>query len=119
MDAQEQRIRIYHTREGKRPFSKWFAKLRDRRAQQRIDARLTRVALGNFGDCKPVGEGVLELRIDYGPGYRVYLGRDGEELVILLTGGDKSKQSRDIATARDYWADYKSRKEENTNGINE
>ena len=90
----------------------WLNRLRDLKAQQRIDARLARVALGNFGDCKTVGNGVLELRIDYGPGYRVYFGRDGSEVVILLSGGDKSTQPKDIATAKDYWADYKSREED-------
>ncbi len=78
----------------------------------RIDARLARVQLGNFGDTKGVGEGVLELRIDYGPGYRVYLGRDGSAVVILLLGGDKRTQSKDIDTAKKYWADYKARKTE-------
>lgn len=118
MGVQKQRIRVYRTKDGKQPFSMWLKKLRDQRAQQRIDAWLARVALGNFGDCKAIGDGVLELRIDYGPGYRVYLGRDGEDLVILLSGGDKSKQSKDIATAKDFWTDYKSRKKENTNGTN-
>ncbi|WP_231936153.1 type II toxin-antitoxin system RelE/ParE family toxin [Bythopirellula polymerisocia] len=115
----EQRIRVYRTRVGKRPFSLWLEKLRDRRAQQRIDARLARIALGNFGDCKSVGDGVLELRIDYGPGYRFYLGRDGDEVVILLIGGDKQSQTKDISLAKDYWADYKVRKQEETNGANQ
>ena len=112
MDASEQRIRVYQKKDGKRPFSDWFNKLRDRKAQVRIDARLARVQLGNFGDTKGVGEGVLELRIDYGPGYRVYLGRDGSAVVILLLGGDKRTQSKDIDTAKKYWADYKARKTE-------
>ncbi len=110
MDGQEQRIRIYQMRDGKRPFSRWFEKLRDRRAQQRIDARLARVELGNFGDSKSVGDGVLELRIDYGPGYRVYFGRDRNDLVLLLFGGDKRSQAKDIVTAKEFWADYQVRK---------
>ncbi|NOY28751.1 MAG: type II toxin-antitoxin system RelE/ParE family toxin [Planctomycetes bacterium] len=118
MDAIERRIRIYQKKDGKRPFSKWLNQLRDRKAQERIDARLTRVQLGNFGDTKAVGEGVLELRIDYGPGYRVYCGCDGSEVVILLLGGDKRTQAKDINTAKDYWADYQSRKTEETNGAN-
>ena len=118
MDASEQRIRVYQKKDGKRPFSNWFNKLRDRKAQVRIDARLARVQLGNFGDTKAVGEGVLELRIDYGPGYRVYLGRDGSAVVILLLGGDKRTQSKDIDTAKKYWADYKARKTEETDGTN-
>jgi len=118
MDASEQRIRVYQKKDGKRPFSNWFNKLRDRKAQVRIDARLARVQLGNFGDTKAVGEGVIELRIDYGPGYRVYLGRDGSAVVILLLGGDKRTQSKDIDTAKKYWADYKARKTEETDGTN-
>lgn len=118
MDASEQRIRIYQKKDGKRPFSNWLNNLRDRKAQQRIDARLARVQLGNFGDTKAVGDGVLELRIDYGPGYRVYFGRDGSEVVILLVGGDKRTQSKDINTAKKYWADYKARKKEDSNGTN-
>ena len=114
MDAHEQQIRIYETSDGKRPFSDWFNRLRDRRAQQRIDARLGRIELGNFGDAKSVGEGVLELRINYGPGYRVYFGRDGHEVVILLVGGDKSGQSRDVLVAKEYWEDYRARKQEET-----
>jgi putative addiction module killer protein len=118
MDASEQRIRIYQKRDGKRPFSNWFDKLRDRKAQARIDARLARVQLGNFGDTKAVGDGVLELRIDYGPGYWVYLGRDGTTIVILLLGGNKRSQSADIETAKIYWADYRARKTEEPHGNN-
>jgi len=83
-----------------RIFSDWLDGLRDRDARARIQIRLDRLALGNPGDVKPVGGGVSELRIAYGPGYRVYFVRRGNMLVILLCGGDKSSQSRDIATAR-------------------
>jgi putative addiction module killer protein len=72
----------------------------------RIRVRLNRLRLGNFGDCKPVGEGVIELRMPIGPGYRVYLGQDGDTLVILLCGGDKQTQVRDIVKAKEYWAAY-------------
>lgn len=78
----------------------WFAHLRDIRARARIDARIRRLSLGNPGDAKAVGGGVSELRIDYGPGYRVYFTRRGNVVVILLCGGDKQTQSRDIARAR-------------------
>ena len=80
-------------------FSKWLGELRDRQARARIQTRIDRLQLGLAGDAKPVGEGVSELRIDYGPAYRVYFARRGRELVILLAGGDKSTQDRDIETA--------------------
>ena len=82
-------------------YTRWFSRLRDRRARARIDLRIRRLSLGNPGDVRPVGVGVSELRIDYGPGYRVYFVRRGSALVILLAGGDKSSQQRDITRARD------------------
>ena len=82
-------------------FARWLAGLRDRRARMRITARIRRLSLGNFGDVKPVGGGISEMRVDYGPGYRVYFVQRGETLVILLAGGDKSTQGRDIARARE------------------
>jgi putative addiction module killer protein len=80
-------------------FARWFESLRDRRARARIDARIRRLSLGNPGDVRPVGEGVSELRIDYGPGYRVYFVQREQTLVVLLAGGDKDSQTRDIKTA--------------------
>jgi putative addiction module killer protein len=80
-------------------FASWLDELRDVRARARVQARIQRSADGNRGDVKPVGEGVSELRIDYGPGYRVYFKRRGKALIILLAGGDKSSQARDIKTA--------------------
>ncbi len=82
-------------------YADWFADLRDRQARARIDVRIRRLSLGNPGDVRPVGEGVSELRIDYGPGYRVYFVQRGSTLVILLAGGDKRTQNRDIQTALD------------------
>jgi putative addiction module killer protein len=79
-------------------FARWLANLRDGRARARINARVRRLSIGNLGDAKSVGGGVLELGIDYGPGYRVYFVRRGEALVILVAGGDKRTQSRDITT---------------------
>jgi putative addiction module killer protein len=81
-------------------YKAWFAGLRDERARARIDVRIKRLALGNAGDVKPVGEGVSELRIDYGPGYRVYFAQRGSEIVLLLCGGDKRRQDRDIREAQ-------------------
>ena len=80
-------------------FEDWFSRLRDKRAVSRIQARIDRAEDGNFGDCKPIGEGVSEMRIHYGPGYRVYFTRRGMEIVVLLAGGDKSTQDRDIRAA--------------------
>ncbi len=82
-------------------YARWFAKLRDRQARARILARIRRLQLGNFGDVKPAGDGVSELRIPYGPGYRVYFVQRGSRLVILLAGGDKRTQQRDIARAKE------------------
>jgi putative addiction module killer protein len=80
-------------------FDTWFAKLRDQHAKRRIQARIDRAEGGNFGDCEAVGDGVSEMRIHYGPGYRVYFTQRGMEVVILLAGGDKSTQTKDIKTA--------------------
>ena len=80
-------------------FDAWFEALRDKQAARRIQARIDRLEEGNFGDCQPVGEGVSEMRIHYGPGYRVYLAQRGTEIVILLAGGDKATQNKDIKTA--------------------
>jgi putative addiction module killer protein len=82
-------------------FTNWFYNLKDRRARARVQARIDRMELGNFGDVAPVGEGVSELRIFYGPGYRVYFVRRGSTVVILLSGGDKSTQSSDIVKAKE------------------
>jgi putative addiction module killer protein len=102
-------VLVYRTREGRLPFDEWLDGLRDQNAVARVLARIGRVRLGNLGDCKPVGEGVSELRVDYGPGYRVYFGQKGATLVILLCGGDKRTQQRDIRLAQDYWKDYEER----------
>ncbi|AIK40844.1 MULTISPECIES: type II toxin-antitoxin system RelE/ParE family toxin [Brucella] len=88
-------------------FSRWIGALRDRQARARIQARMRRLSLGNPGDVKPVGEGISEMRIDHGPGYRVYFMRRGPVIVVLLCGGDKGSQSRDIALAKDIAGQWK------------
>jgi len=102
-------VRHYVSAAGADVFLKWFSELADRQAQARIQARIYRLEHGLFGDCEPVGEGVWELRIDCGPGYRVYYARAGQAILLLLCGGDKRKQSADIERAKDYWNDYKKR----------
>lgn len=106
MGEGELRLVFYRDGRGREPFAEWHARLADRRAQATILARLNRLRAGNFGVCEPVGGGVLELKIDHGPGYRVYLGRDGPTVVVLLCGGDKSTQRKDIRTAKRYWEHY-------------
>ena len=106
----ERELREFLTETGKNPFRDWLVGLRDIQARARIRVRLNRVRLGNLGDCKSVGEGVHEMRLDFGPGYRMYLGLDGDVLVVLLCGGDKRTQSRDVETAKKYWESYRWRK---------
>lgn len=103
----ERTLILYEKSNGKTPFSDWMRNLKDVKARATIRARLNRIQLGNFGDCKNIGEGVFELRIAYGPGYRVYFGHDGEKIVVLLCGGDKRSQARDIENAKIYFTDYK------------
>jgi putative addiction module killer protein len=104
----EVEVRIYAGQDGAEPYTEWESRLRDRTARARIRARIGRLRLGHFGDSKRVGE-VFELRIHVGPGYRVYYGREGDALVILLCGGEKRPQARDIERAETYWRDYRSR----------
>jgi putative addiction module killer protein len=103
--AQEIEILLYH-HGGRCPFSEWISSLKDARSVGIVRARLNRIRLGNFGDCKTVGESVEELRIDFGPGYRVYFARQGTLVVILLCGGSKKTQAKDIANAKKYWKEY-------------
>ena len=102
-------LRYYQTSAREQPFVEWLKGLNDRQARTRIEARLARVAIGNLGDVEPVGDGVMELRIDWGPGYRVYFARVGQVIVLLLCGGDKRTQQRDINRAKEYFEDYKAR----------
>jgi putative addiction module killer protein len=101
----------YIDRSGRNPFERWFEKLGDE-TQARVVVYLDRLEQGNFSVAKSVGSGVYELRLDFGPGYRIYFGKDGEQLVILLGGGIKKRQQSDIETACAKWLEYKKRKRE-------
>ncbi len=102
-------IRFYMSSDGKCPFEEWLGSLKDSKARMRVRARIARLEVGNFGDCKGLRDGVQEIRIDYGPGYRVYLSRQGKVIVLLLCGSDKSEQDRAIEKAIDYLKDWKRR----------
>jgi putative addiction module killer protein len=99
----------YQTPDGRIPYREWLDSVKDAVACAAIQARTDRLKRGLFGDCDPVGAGVWELRIDTGPGYRVYYARSGKQVVLLLCGGDKRKQTADIKRAKDYWSDYEKR----------
>lgn len=105
MSQKQWELRKYATKTGTCPFDEWFETL-DATTQTRIDVRLDRVSLGNFGDCKSIGQGVYELRFFFGAGYRVYYGLVGTQIVLLLVGGSKKSQNRDIKMAHKLWADY-------------
>ena len=102
-------LRYYQTSAGEQPFVEWLQGMNDRQARTRVEARLARVVIGNLGDVEPVGEGVIELRIDWGPGYRIYFAQVGQVIIPLLCGGDKRTQQRDINRAKEYFEDYKAR----------
>ncbi len=102
-------IHYFQSADGEQPFTEWLQNLRDQQAGAKIRIRLDRLALGNFGDCEPVGGGVIELRIDWGPGYRVYCAQLGQVIVLLLCAGDKRTQKKDIKRAKNYFEDYKAR----------
>lgn len=102
-------LAYYLTEANKKPFKEWLDGLRDITARQKIRIRLDRVRLGNLGNNRAVGDGVFELKIDYGPGYRVYYALEGKTVVLLLLGGDKSTQGKDIEQAKRYWTNHKRR----------
>ncbi|MCA2938072.1 MAG: type II toxin-antitoxin system RelE/ParE family toxin [Microcystis panniformis Mp_MB_F_20051200_S9] len=108
MATQPREIERYVTADGQIPFDNWFDSIRVSKTQTIISKRLDRVRMGNLGDYRSVGGGVFELRIDYGPGYRIYFGQVGTTIVLLLCGGDKSTQIKDIRQAQEYWRDYRS-----------
>jgi putative addiction module killer protein len=104
-------LREFHKDDGRSPFGDWYDEL-DRRVALKVVSYLNRMSSGNFGQCKSLRGGLHECRIDQGPGYRVYFGKEGDRLIILLAGGTKKKQQADIDKARDYWKIHKNR----TNG---
>ena len=99
-------IKYYQQEDGSVPFNEWLDGLRDATAVARVRIRLSRLRLGLFGVVKPLGEGVVEVKIDYGPGYRVYYALSGNKVILLLIGGDKSTQRKDVSTAKRYWKNY-------------
>jgi putative addiction module killer protein len=106
-------VQEYLASDGRSPFAMWFDHL-NAQAAAKVSVALTRIENGNFSNVKGVGSGVYEYRINFGPGYRIYLGKDGERYVILLAGGTKNRQQQDIKRAQSYWQDYKRRKAENS-----
>jgi putative addiction module killer protein len=106
MEARERNLQEYITRTGRNPFGEWLQSITDKATRARIRTRLSRLRLGNFGDSRGVGEGVNELRLDFGPGYRVYYGLVGDTIVLLLGGGTKRTQVRDIQAAKRYWQEF-------------
>jgi putative addiction module killer protein len=106
MEPVPRELLIYETDEGKCPFNDWLNGLKDLTARAIVRKRLNRVRVGNLGNTRSLGEGVWELKIDFGPGYRVYFGEDGPRIVVLLVGGDKGSQDRDIKNAKKFWENY-------------
>ena len=106
MELPARKIVMLETLDGKVPFEEWFNGIRDQKLQISVDARLTRIADGNFGDHKSLRGGVFELRVHKGPGLRVYYGLDGPRIVVLIGGGVKSTQGKDIRKAQELWKEY-------------
>jgi putative addiction module killer protein len=104
--AKPKSVIVYADEKGNEPFTDWLYGLRDIMGRKRILARVARLEQGNYGDCEPVGEGVSELKLFFGPGYRVYFGEDENNIVVLLCGGDKGSQNQDIREAKAYWKEY-------------
>lgn len=113
MEVTPKEIIEYVTPDGHNPFHEWFLSLKDARAKMRISKRLNTAKAGNLGETRPIGGGAHEMKIDYGPGYRLYFANDGKDIIILLCGGTKRTQQKDINLAQEYWAAYKQEKGEN------
>lgn len=110
MEVQPRQVKYYQAENGATPVKEWLESL-EQKLRVRIDARLARVRLGNFGDCEPVGDGVHELKDHHGAGYRIYFGQEGNEIVLLLCGGIKKSQKQDIRRAKKFWKDHLARRE--------
>lgn len=110
MDITERIVKEFITKNGKNPFRNWVDNLKNIQIQAKIDIRIARLRLGNFGDTKPVGQGVHELRVHFGPGYRIYFGIENEKIILLLCGGEKKSQKKDIQKAIAYWKEHKGEK---------
>jgi len=108
VEARERKVLSYKSASGRFPYRERRNDLKDEETHVAVDVRITRIAAGNFGDSRPVGDGVSESRINFGPGHRIYYGIDGDE-VLLLCGGDKSTQDADLTRAKEHWKDYKRR----------
>jgi putative addiction module killer protein len=111
VDESLTKVEFYQDRDGKEPFSTWFEGIRDSKTRRKIISRFKKVEQGNYGDVKPIGKGLSELRFSGGPGYRIYFGVGTVNIVVILCAGDKGSQSQDIKDAKDYWQDYKSNEE--------
>ena len=103
----EKELRYYKKANGQEPLVEWLNKFKDHVVRSRIERRIERLEIGNYGDCEPVGEGVFEVKLHFGPGYRVYFAEVGKTIILLLCGGNKSTQVKDIETAKKYWRDLK------------
>ena len=108
MQTDSIQIHLYDAKKGKVPFAKWLDALKDIKGRAAVHKRLARIRLGHIGDYRSIGHDVYEIRIHYGPGYRVYFGFESEKVIILLFGGDKGSQKRDVKKAKKYWEDYRS-----------
>lgn len=106
-NTQLRELQFHRTQNGREPFTEWFESIRDQKTRIRIRGRLDRLETGNFGDCQSVGNGVFELRLHFRQGYRIYFGEVANTIVLLLCGGAKSSQTRDIERAKTYWQEYK------------
>lgn len=111
MQTPPKEIQLYHEAGGACPYAEWYQGLKDKKTQAIIDYRLSRVEAGTLGDCKALGEGIYELRIHHGPGWRVYFAQVGNRIILLLCGSDKSSQQQHILKAKAFWKDYQQRME--------